>query len=159
MTRYGNYLKKLQAGIPWEIHPNFCSPKISAEFKGTTQVVDFCCKIHSESLVIHLCLAKILGVLPFFFNSGEQNELNISEFSNSSVDSPQIFELLLCFWKLQCLGDSSWRGFWHKQLHKCTMPVTVRGTGTAQPFFQKGHRTTALGQLSRHHWYFHDEVF
>ena len=37
MTRYGNCIKKFQAGIPREIHPDFCSPEIFAKFKGTTQ--------------------------------------------------------------------------------------------------------------------------
>ena len=37
MTRYGNCIKKFQTGIPREIHPDFCSPKIFAKFKGTTQ--------------------------------------------------------------------------------------------------------------------------
>ena len=35
--------------------------------KELLKVVDFCCKIHFESLVIHLCLAKLLSALSFFF--------------------------------------------------------------------------------------------
>lgn len=69
--------------------------------KELLKVVDFCCKIHFESLVIHLCLAKLLSALSFFFFLTLENKMNeIFEFSNSSVDSPQIFELLLCFEKL-----------------------------------------------------------
>ena len=93
----------------------FAILKYLQSLKEQLKLLTFAAK-HTESLVIHLCLAKLLGVLSFFFNSGKQNELNISEFSNSSVDSPQIFELLLCFWKLRCLGDSSWRRFWQKEM-------------------------------------------
>lgn len=124
MARYGNDLKKCQIHIPWEIHPDFCNPKIFAEFKGATQVAEFCCKIHLSRWWF-ICAWLRLFVFCFFVsNSGQQSELNISEFSNSSVDSPQTYELLLCFWKPQCLGDSSWRGFWQKEVSRSSYKNT-----------------------------------
>lgn len=43
--------------------------------KEQLKVVHFCCKIHFEWLVIHLCLAKLLSALSVFFLTLE-NKMN-----------------------------------------------------------------------------------
>ena len=152
MNRYGNCIKKFQTGIPREIHPDFCSPKIFAKFKGTTQSCWLLLQKYTLNPWWFICAWLnfwVLGLF-FFFNSGKHNEWNISEFSNSSVDSPQIFELLCVFWETimpqrfqleRLLTERSLP----RQLQKCTMVLTLRGIRTVQPFFQKGHLTPRDG--------------
>lgn len=154
MISYGNYLKKFQTGIPLEFHPEFCKSKISSEFlKEQLKVVDFCCKIHSEWLMIHLCLATTLGGVLFcfvLFNSGKQNELNISGFSSSSRGFTPIY-VLLCFGKRQCLRGSSWRDSWQKEVsansYKNAGSLGLKRHWDSSALIQKVH-DTALGRES-----------
>lgn len=56
--------KKFLTGILQEIYPEYCDPKIFVKPDKTIQIDDFCCKFtHTESLVIHLCLAKACSFL------------------------------------------------------------------------------------------------
>ena len=114
--------------------------------KELLKVVDFCCKIHFESLVIHLCLAKLLSALSFFFfDSGKQNEWNIWVFKfisgfTSNIWASSVFWETIMPRRFQLERLLTERSL-PRQLQKCTVVLTLRGISTVQPFFQKGYFT------------------